>query len=209
MLTKPAYGRVFFEADSGSNAGGGGNGSAADTNAKPSGQSGESAGFQPITTEEQLNEWKSKTRRHLIAEIKDELKTEQAAKDREAAEQRERDEEVKRGEFDKVRTDLESKLTAADSEVQALAAKVEKYEKLTASRVDAIKGELPAEAVEDFPAEADAIDQLEWLEGRKTLLAKLAPAAANGNGHPRVPATPQAQGNVKQEATSLVSRHAI
>lgn len=134
--------------------------------------------------------------------LKDEgTKREQDAKaeaDRKAAEDR--------GAFDEVKQSLTKERDDAKAAETDLRAKVEKYEALTKTRVDAIKGELPAEATEDFPADADALDQLTWLEGRKTLLAKLTPATTQ---HPRVPATPAAQGTTKPEATSLVSRHAI
>lgn len=208
MLRKPAYGRIFFEADNG-DAGGNTSGTDAATTTSttatpPSTGESDAVTFSDAQQKE-INRLIGKARQ----EGRDAEKQVNATAEQERQAEAARQAEIEKGNFEKVKTDLETERDGFKTERDQLTAKVDRYEALTKTRVDAIKGELPAEAVEDFPADADAIDQLEWLEGRKALLAKLAPAAAQGNGHPRVPATPPAQGNVKQEATSLVSRHAI
>jgi hypothetical protein len=208
MLRKPAYGRIFFEADSGNTAG---NTATTDATTTTS-----TTATPPSTGESDavtFTDAQQKEINRLIGKARSEGKTvaEQAAAQAEQDRQAEaaRQAEIEKGNFEGVKASLEQERDGFKSERDTLAGKVDRYEALTKTRVDAIKGELPAEAVEDFPAEADAIDQLEWLDGRQKLLAKLAPAVANGSGHPRVPATPAAQGQPKQEATSLVSRHAI
>ncbi len=145
------------------------------------------------TQQKHINDLLAAERKNAEERTEQRVRDEQAAKDREAEEKRQRDEQAKRGEFDEIRKELEGKLTAADSEKQTLTQKVEKYEAIAKKQVEALKGDLPGEATEDFPAEADPVTQLEWLESRKALIAKLAPATQQ-NQHPRVPATPKPQG---------------
>ncbi len=211
MLRKPDYGRLFFyETPAGTEAGSGNPPAAttppATTHPTATPPSTEGSGPVTFTAEQQAAINK------LIGDARKEGRTsaEQAAADAETARQAEatRQADIAKGDFEKVKTDLESERDGFKTERDTLAGKVERYEALTKSRVDAIKGELPAEATEDFPAEADAIDQLEWLDGRQKLLAKLAPATQQ-NGHPRVPATPPPNAPSKPEARSLISPRAI
>lgn len=201
MLTKPFYGRVFFTTDGGANAGNSGKADETPDGSKPDGSKPADAPdeFKPITSESELAAWKGRTKKAIIEEVKADLLREQEQRDADAKAEADRKAAEDRGAFEEVKQSLTKERDDAKAAETELRGKVDRYEALTKSRVDAIKGELPAEAVEDFPAEADAIDQLEWLDGRKALLAKLAPAAVNGNGHPRVPPTPPPGGPVKPD----------
>ncbi len=114
-------------------------------------------------------------------------------------------EQEAKGEFDKVKQSLIEERDAVKTDKNEMAAKVASYEKLALKRVEAVKAGIPAEALDDFPDDADALEQLTWLEGRAALLAKLIPAGAATNGA-RVPATPQSQGVTKSEYERAVEQ---
>ncbi len=151
-------------------------------------------GFNPITSEGELSAYKASLRKSIA----DEFERKQREKDDAETRNRERLEQEKRGEFDKVRQSLETERDEAKAALADRDAKVASYEKLATKRVEAVKAGIPAEALEDFPDDADALEQLTWLEGRAALLAKLIPAGtATGGG--RVMATPQPQGTMPND----------
>ena len=205
MLTKPLYGRQFFEADTG-DGGGGGDGKPAtqndgdeSQNAKPGGEQGD-GGFKPINSEAELSAWKSSTRKAIADDVRKELAEEQRKRDEDARVKAEQDEAVKRGEFEKVKTDLESERDAAKTEADTLKDRVEQYEALAAKRVDALKDELnlPDEVMKRFPDDADSLVKLTWLEEQGEL-AKLYRTEGGGpKDGVRLPKTPDANGTVPE-----------
>jgi hypothetical protein len=205
MLTKPLYGRQFFEADTG-DGGGGGDGKPAtqndgdeSQNAKPGGEQGD-GGFKPINSEAELSAWKSSTRKAIADDVRKELAEEQRKRDEDARAKAEQDEAVKRGEFEKVKTDLEAERDEAKTEADTLKARVEQYETLAAKRVDALKDELklPDEVMKRFPDDADSLVKLTWLEEQ----GELAKLYRTEGGGPRdgvkLPKTPDANGTVRE-----------
>jgi hypothetical protein len=203
MLTKPNYGRLFFEADKGDGESGGSkkDESAAgkeSQDAQPGGEQGET-GFKPITSEAELSQWKSNTRKLIADEVRSRLDEERQKQDEEAKQARERDEAEKRGEFDKVRVSLETERDTFKATAATLAERVEQYESLAMKRVDALKDELklPDEVMKRFPADADALAKLSWLEEQGEL-AKLYRTQQGGpKDGVKHPETPDANGNGK------------
>ena len=128
----------------------------------------------------------------------------QEAKDAADAARTRADQEAK-GQYEAAKQALEGERDTAKRERDELAQRVEKYEGIAKKQVEALKGDLPGEATEDFPADADPVTQLEWLESRKALIAKLAPAT-QGTGHPRVPPTPQPQGRANPTEQQMADR---
>lgn len=191
MLRTPAYGRIFFEADTGNSAGNEATTDAA-TTPSPTATPPTTGATDAVT----FTDAQQKELDRLIGKARQEGRTaaEQAAAAAETQRQADaaRQADIAKGDFEKVKTDLETERDTAKTERDGLAQKVTAYEALTTTRVAALKAELPAEAVEDFPADGDPLDQLTWLEGRKALVEKLAPAS--GDTKPRVPATPPANG---------------
>ena len=126
---------------------------------------------------------------------------EKAAKDREAQSEkdRERDDLVRKGKFEEAEAQYKNDLAAAKAERAELDTKVQKYQDLTAARVENLKTEIPEEALEDFPEDADMLIQLEWLESRKALLAKLNVGGGGGNVKP--PPTPKPGGAGTEKPT--------
>lgn len=201
MLVKPFYGRTFFDADKGGGGDGGNgdpeggkpDGDGENSNANPGGQQGEYE-FTPITSEAELAGWKANVRKAIAADVRKDIEAEQQRKEAEAERERERESQEAKGEFDKVKVSLESERDEARDELGKAQATVEAYDEIAKAQVEAGRNELPDEALEDFPADAEPLEQLRWLESRKALVAKLVPANGNPNGKPRVPATPTPNG---------------
>jgi hypothetical protein len=95
------------------------------------------------------------------------------------------------GEFDKVKLKLEGDLATTSGEKEALAAQVAKAEEVVKPLVEALRGELPKEAIDDEPKDLPALDALKWLQDRKTLLTKLGTLKA---ADPKLPKTPLPNG---------------
>ena len=113
---------------------------------------------------------------------------------------REQDEAVKRGEFEKVKTGLETERDTAKTEADTLKDRVEQYEALAAKRVDALKDELklPDEVMKRFPDDADSLVKLTWLEEQGEL-AKLYRTEGGGpKDGVKLPKTPDANGTVPE-----------
>lgn len=201
MLRKPFYGRLFFTPETGD--GGGGNppaGGSATTSTTATPPKTEETGEVTFTEAQQreVNRLvgKARTEGRTAAE-----QAAQAASDAAAAEAQ-RTADANKGNYEAAKASLEAERDGFKTERDTLAGKVSQYEALAAKQVAALKGDLPAEALEDFPAEGEPVEQWAWLEARAALVAKLAPA---GQGqHPRVPATPKSDSaarNAVQEAT--------
>lgn len=120
---------------------------------------------------------------------------EQAAKEaaKAAESESERQGQIQRGEFEKAQEGYKAQIASITAEKEALAASIARYEALTQARVTSLRSGIPEEAMEDFPSDADGLSQLEWLENRANLLAKLKVGSGDSSGNgspPRPPATP-------------------
>ncbi len=198
MLTKPYFARIFFDPNKGNEGGGSAtSATAAEQDGKESkdAQSGgkqDGEGFKPITSEAELSAWKSSVRNAIAADIKKQFDDEQRKRDEDAKAKAEQDEAVKRGEFDKVKASIEEQRDAAKSEADSLKSRVEQYEALMARQLAARKVELklPEEIMKRFPADADVLTQLEWLEEKAADIAIIRAehgGPANGIIHPKTP----------------------
>lgn len=209
MLVKPVFGRLFFSPDDGSGGGGGGaGGQPTPTTAPPADPATPPTTGEPakvtFTPEQQA------AIDALIGTARKEGKAaaEKAANDAKAAAdaERARNEAEAKGEFETVKTSLVKERDDAIGERDGLKAKVESYEKLAAARVEEAKKALPAEALEDFPADADPLAQLEWLTAREKLIASLG-IKPNGEATPKLPKTPGASegkpGPTKEQEAEL------
>jgi hypothetical protein len=109
-------------------------------------------------------------------------------------EQRERDEAEKRGEFDTVKADLESKLTTAEQEREALQERLDKALKTIEASVKASWEAVPEEVRDLYDGDdTDALRKHEFLNKPATtkLIERLtAQAAKPGNGPNPNPAGP-------------------
>lgn len=156
-----------------------------------------------------INDLLAAERKNAEERTEQRVRDEQAEKDAKAKADADAQAAIERGEAQKVIAERDQAIADKDARITELEAKVAKAEEQAAKRVETLKAELPDEAMGGFPADAEATVQEAWLVERKDLVFKLAPATANANGHPRVPPTPPAQGQIKPEARSLISPRAI
>lgn len=196
MLTKPYFGRLFFVADSGSNAGGsGGNQNPAGNTTPPGGQQGEPAGFQVIASEEQLREWKNSTRTHIRNEVLAELKADQDKRDADAKAEADRKSAEARGEFDAVKQSLESERDTARTERDAATAERDALATYFEAQFKSAIKDLPETIVAFAPAEdASFAEKSAWLTKAQEQAAKLGGTTTPGNG-------PNPKPGEKQSAT--------
>ena len=110
------------------------------------------------------------------------LREEADAKAKADKEQRERDEAAKRGEFDTVRADLESKVTTIEGERDTLATEADALRTYFNSQYEAALKDLP-EVVTAFKPGDDAsfADKSAWLTKAQEQAAKVATTQAAGN----------------------------
>lgn len=158
----------------------------------------------PKPEEVMFDEKQQKKVNDLIAAARKKAEEDTAAKliaDAEAKkkaddEQRERDEAAKRGDFDKVRTELEGKVTTIEGERDSLKTRVETLEKLASDRLTALLADIPKEIAELGPDESTPIEKrLEWAEKAAKAAGVTAPKSPGngpnpppaGNGKPEIP----------------------
>lgn len=200
MLIKPFFGRMLFEADTGAS-GGNGNGDSGkeSTNANAGGQQGE--GFKPITSEAELSSWKDGVRKSIAADIRRQLQDEQAAEAAKADEKRKQDEAAARGEFDKVRTELEGKVTSAESERNALKGENDLLTEYFNAQFAAALKDFPESIVAFAPAEdASFADKKAWLVKATEQAAKVGGEAKPGNRPNPKPGTGERTVTKEQQA---------
>lgn len=166
------------------------------------GEQGE--GFKPITSEAELSAYKATLRKSIA----DEFERKQAEKERSENADRLRVEQEAKGEFDKVKQSLIEERDAVKSDKDAMAAKVASYEKLAAARVESLKVDLklPEEVLKRFPADAEILAQLAWLEEQGDLATVYRTEGGRPTNGARVPATPQSQGVTKSEYERAVEQ---
>ncbi len=160
-------------------------------NPESGGKQDENPGFKPITTEAELASYKDGLRKSIAADVRKQFEADQSKKEADAKAEADRKEAEARGEFDTVKQSLAKERDDAKAELAAVLEKIGKYEGITTTRIDALKAELPKEVLDKFPADADPLDQLVWLEDMADLVAKLSPS--NGTKS-RTPETPKANG---------------
>jgi hypothetical protein len=177
MLFKPTYSRLFFDADA-DGSGGAGNGE---------GDKGGDA-TKPKTVEfsdeqqSEVNKRIAAARRQAEADAK--ARFEKDATDRAEAErvEKERKDAEAAGEFDKVRTSIETERDTFKTRAETAEAKAGEYEKLitpiVTERLDRLKA-ASAEVAKGFPAEASVLDQLAWLDDPRTKALIAAQATTN------------------------------
>lgn len=166
------------------------------------GEQGE--GFKPITSEAELSAYKATLRKSIA----DEFERKQRDKDEAETRNRERLEQEKRGEFAQVRQSLETERDEAKAALADRDARVEAYEKLAAARVESLKVDLklPEEVLKRFPADAEILAQLAWLEEQGDLATVYRTEGGRPTNGARVPATPQSQGVTKSEYERAVEQ---
>lgn len=140
--------------------------------------------------EAEINRRMAATRKATEADVKKRFETEAEERKRLAAEQAERDKQIAAGEFDKVKADLEAKLTAATTDIESHKARADRAIALLAGRVEEqVKTltERDAELAKAFPADADVLDQIAWLEDPRTKRVLTAEPATATFRQPRTP----------------------
>lgn len=189
----------FLDADKGDGAGNVVESDTTATDAKP-GEQGE-AGVM-FTTEQQaaINKMIGDARR----DGRKAAETDAERKRRESDESRERDEQIKRGEFDAVRTGLETKVTELSTVKDTLAQTLTAYETEFAPVIAAKLAAVPETAKAGFPQDASPLEQLKWLNDPRTVAliereAETQKIADARNGA-RNPMTPIPNGNAKEAA---------
>jgi hypothetical protein len=201
MLTKPIYGRQFFEADTGD--GGGGGESSTDSKTDP-----KATTETPPKTEDTATVTFSAEQQKFIDKLMGDARkegrqaAEKAANDAKAAAdaERERQDQEAKGQYEEVKASLIQERDTAKTEADTLKARVEQYEALAAKRVDALKDELklPDEVMKRFPDDADSLVKLTWLEEQGEL-AKLYRTEGGGpKDGVKLPKTPDANGTVPE-----------
>jgi hypothetical protein len=139
-----------------------------------------------------INDLLAAERKNAEERTEQRLKTEADKRDQDAKDQRERDEAAKRGEFDKVRTELEGKVTATETERDTLKTENDALTAyFTAQYATALK-DLPEVITAFAPAEdASVTEKSEWLAKAQEQAAKVAGATKPGNGPNPKPGDPQ------------------
>lgn len=109
----------------------------------------------------------------------------------------------KKGEYETAKAALEKKVTEAEADAASHKARADRYETLVVTQIEALKKELPAEAIKGLKADAPVLDQLEWLTERKALLDDLKPLMKKGEEKPKLPKTPQGEGGEHEDDPEL------
>jgi hypothetical protein len=161
-------------------------------NPKSGGKQDDPEGFKPITSEADLAAYKDGLRKSIAADVKRQFEEDQTRKEADAKAEQERKDASARGEFKVVEESLTKELNESKATATSLQEKITKYEELTKIRIEAMKKDLPAVAIEKFPDDADPLVQLEWLEDRADMVAKLSPSTGV---KPKNPNTPPANGS--------------
>lgn len=186
MLRTPAYGRIFFEADSGAS---GGNAAGATSPGAGTPPSTEDAGVVTFTEAQQ------KEINRLIGNARKEGRTaaEQAAADAETARQAEaaRQAAEAKGEFETVKQSLTKERDDANAANASLKASLDAANAVVVEQVEAVKKSLPAELLTGYPADGTPLEQLAWLKDRKQVFdVAVAASGAGAANVTRLPATP-------------------
>jgi len=93
-----------------------------------------------------------------------------------------------RGEYEAAKTTLATERDAEREKAKTLEARITGYEDALKPTIEAVKADLPDEALTDYPTDADAVTRLSWLNARTALIAAIRPSGAQ-----RSPLTPRAQ----------------
>ncbi len=187
---------------------GGGGGNQSTDPAKPEdanpGEQGDAGKTRVEFSDEQMAELGrivAKERKEAERKAIDKAKADADAAAEQARKDRERDEEIKRGEFDKARSSLESERDAAKGEATSLKAENDQLRAAVDSILTAEWKALPAEVRDAYSgADDDPLAKLAWLPKGKKLAEKLTGSNSGGNR-----AGPKPGGDGAPEITSLVS----
>lgn len=155
--------------------------------------------------EAEINRRMAATRKATEADVKKRFETEVEERKRLADEEAERTRQIAAGEFDKVKTGLETERDGFKTRAETAEQRAERAITLLQGRVaEQVKTltERDAELAKAFPADADVLDQIAWLEDPRTKrVLHDDPATATF----RMPRTPNPDGDKKPEAKSLVT----
>lgn len=175
------FAQQFFDADTGSPSGG-----AAITATQinpPAPPKQEKPEFTP-EQQEALNALLARERKDAEERTALRLKQEADAKAKAEQEARDHDNAAARGEFDKVRADLESKVALAEGERDALATEAETLRAYFDGQFQAALADLPEAILAFKPAEdADVSTKTAWLTKAQEQAKKLSASQTSGN-HP-------------------------
>jgi hypothetical protein len=161
-------------------------------------------GKEAIRREREARKVEEDARKAAEAEL---AKFRTAEQEREAARKKaEEDEAIKRGEFEKLANERATAIESLTGERDGYKTKVDRYAAIAAKQVEERLKALPDEAKEDFPKDADALDQLAWVDARAQLVAKLTPQTGAGV---RLPITPQANDQGANQVKSLISARTV
>jgi sugar-specific transcriptional regulator TrmB len=122
--------------------------------------------------------------------------------------ERERNEQAARGEFDQVKSSLERERDGWKTKADEFKIRADRAIALLESRVEGQLKRLTerdADLAKAFPADADVLDQIAWLEDPRTKRIIDADDNANGTGQFRQPRTPTTQRSLS-EAEKLSER---
>lgn len=197
------YGRLFFSPDGEGGGGTGGDETPPEGTPPEGGEPKPPAVTFDASQEAEVNRRIAAARKQAEAEAKRKVETEAEAKRKAEEEERQRQAQIAAGEFDKVKADYEATIASLSTESTTAAERITAYEAAITPLVDALKGELPAEALADYPEAADAVTRLGWLQARKTLVSALRPDSLVVVA--RTPKTPIPEGN-GVKITSLVDK---
>lgn len=137
----------------------------------------------------------------------DKLKAEADEREREAREAREREEAEKRGDFEQVKQDYETRVSSLATEKQSIEARLKQYEELVKADVDAQWGEIPEEVRETYTGDPeDVLARKDHIVRNKKIIERLTAGTTTtrGNGP-----NPPAGKPVTEEAKSPVSGRAV
>ncbi len=120
---------------------------------------------------------------------------------------------AKRGEFETLAQKRKEEADAAKADAEAKAKLLERAEARLKAVVDAQVERLKATKndalIAGFPKDAPLLDQAEWLDDPRTVAAMAAAGetqkVADAKAKPKVPGTPESNGNRKEEVKSLVN----
>ena len=185
MLRKPLYlGRVLFEEDSGKNP----PAPNPDPTPNPVTPPKEEDGPKVTLTQTELDARMAAARKEGKASAEKLAADAKTAADADA----ERKRQEAAGEYETAKAGLEKERDGFKTDLDTANTQITAYAEIVAKQVEALKGDLPAELLGDYPNDGTPLDQLVWLEGRKQVfeVAKTA-AGATATNITRLPATPK------------------
>ncbi len=152
--------------------------------------------------EAEINRRMAATRKQAEADAKRKFDSDAETRQKDADAEAERKRQEAAGEFDKVKVSLEGERDSFKSRAETAEARAERaIELLRGGIADKVKTltERDAELAKAFPADADVLDQIAWLDDPRTKRVLADDQTQNGFRQPRTP-TPAAPLNAAQQA---------